>query len=104
MHAILDDCKANETSSSSKETGDGSADVMEEEQSGANQETHFAIKVYKTTLAGFRNRAEYVRDDFRFKNPRRVMKIWAEKEFLNMKRLTGFLVGINKCLKHHCLI
>lgn len=52
----------------------------------AKIQTHFAVKVYKTTLAGFRNRAEYVKDDFRFKNPRRVMKIWAEKEFLNLKR------------------
>ncbi|KAI1726887.1 RIO1 family domain-containing protein [Ditylenchus destructor] len=48
---------------------------------------HFAIKVYKTTLAGFRNRSEYVKDDFRFKNPRCVMKIWAEKEFMNLQRL-----------------
>jgi len=49
--------------------------------------SHFAIKVYKTTLAGFRNRSEYVKDDFRFKNPRRVMKVWAEKEFMNLQRL-----------------
>lgn len=47
---------------------------------------HYAIKVFKTTLANFRNRAEYVKDDFRFKNPRRVMKIWAEKEFMNLRR------------------
>ncbi|KAL3087751.1 hypothetical protein niasHT_029515 [Heterodera trifolii] len=53
----------------------------------AARQTHFAVKVYRATLAGFRNRAEYVKDDFRFKNPRRVMKIWAEKEFLNLKRL-----------------
>jgi serine/threonine-protein kinase RIO1 len=37
-------------------------------------------------LTGFKNRAEYVKDDFRFKNPRSVMKVWAEKEFMNMKR------------------
>jgi hypothetical protein len=40
-------------------------------------------------LAGFKNRAEYVKNDFRFKNPRRVMKIWAEKEFLNLQRFNG---------------
>ncbi|KAL3087754.1 hypothetical protein niasHT_029518 [Heterodera trifolii] len=55
----------------------------------AARQTHFAVKVYRATLAGFRNRAEYVKDDFRFKNPRRVMKIWAEKEFLNLKSLTS---------------
>jgi serine/threonine-protein kinase RIO1 len=51
-----------------------------------NEQTHYAVKVYKTTLAGFKNRAEYVKNDFRFKNPRRVMKVWAEKEFLNLQR------------------
>ncbi|GMS88514.1 hypothetical protein PENTCL1PPCAC_10689, partial [Pristionchus entomophagus] len=46
-----------------------------------------AIKVYKTSLTDFKNRGEYVVNDFRFKNPRRVMRIWAEKEFMNLTRM-----------------
>lgn len=53
---------------------------------GTSTAEHFAIKVYKMTLDNFKNRVAYVKDDFRFKNPRRVMKVWAEKEFLNLKR------------------
>lgn len=45
-----------------------------------------AIKVYKTTLNEFKNRGDYVQDDYRFKNPRKIMKIWAEKEMLNLNR------------------
>ena len=52
-----------------------------------------AIKVYKTTLTDFKNRAEYVKGDVRFfkdefkkQNPRRIMKIWAEKEEVNLRR------------------
>ncbi|KAI6207996.1 Serine/threonine-protein kinase RIO3 [Aphelenchoides besseyi] len=53
----------------------------------AHDEKHFAIKVYKQTLNAFRNRAEYVKDDFRFKNPRSVLRIWAIKEMMNLQRL-----------------
>lgn len=49
-------------------------------------EKHYAIKVYKTTLKEFKNRAEYVKDDIRFKNPRKVLKIWAEREYMNLLR------------------
>lgn len=52
-----------------------------------NSATSYAIKVYKTTLSEFKNRSEYVKDDFRFKNPRGVLKIWAEREFMNLSRM-----------------
>ncbi|KAF8356546.1 riok-3 [Pristionchus pacificus] len=52
-----------------------------------DQPYFLAIKVYKTTLTDFKNRGEYVVNDFRFKNPRRVMRIWAEKEFMNLTRM-----------------
>lgn len=52
-----------------------------------NSVTSFAIKVYKTTLSEFKNRSEYVKDDFRFKNPRAVLKIWAEREHMNLSRM-----------------
>ncbi|EPB79829.1 RIO1 family protein [Ancylostoma ceylanicum] len=66
----------------------------------------FAIKVYKTSLTEFKNRSEYVKDDFRFKNPRGVLKIWAEREFMNLTRMAR--VGL-PCpqpvkLKRHLLV
>ncbi|CEF64854.1 Serine/threonine-protein kinase RIO3 [Strongyloides ratti] len=51
------------------------------------EEWNFAIKVYKKTLSEFKNRNEYVKDDFRFKNPRHVLKVWTLREFLNLRRL-----------------
>ncbi|OZC11498.1 RIO1 family protein [Onchocerca flexuosa] len=50
------------------------------------EERHCALKVYKMTLSEFKNRLEYVQDDYRFKNPRRVLRIWAEKEYANLNR------------------
>ncbi|KAK0420294.1 hypothetical protein QR680_014602 [Steinernema hermaphroditum] len=55
--------------------------------SSGDGEEHFAVKVYKTTLKEFKNRSEYVKDDFRFKNPRKVLRVWAEKEYMNLHRL-----------------
>ncbi|KAJ1346744.1 hypothetical protein KIN20_001641 [Parelaphostrongylus tenuis] len=66
----------------------------------------FAIKVYKMSLTEFKNRSEYVKDDFRFKNPRQVMKIWAEREFMNLSRMTkcGVPCPTPIKLKRHLLL
>ena len=52
-----------------------------------------ALKVFKTTLSEFKNRCQYVcgdvrffKDEFKKQNPRKIMKIWAQKEELNLKR------------------
>ena len=51
-----------------------------------------AIKVYKTTLIEFKTREKYIKDDFRFRdrfskqNPRKIVRLWAEKEMRNLKR------------------
>lgn len=45
-----------------------------------------ALKIFKTTLQEFKNRVEYVKDDYRFRNPRKILKIWAEKELFNLER------------------
>ncbi|CAD6188123.1 unnamed protein product [Caenorhabditis auriculariae] len=68
--------------------------------------THFAVKVYKTTLSEFKNRSEYVKDDFRFKNPRGVLRIWAEREFMNLMRMTkwGLPCPTPVKLKRHLLV
>lgn len=64
------------------------------------RQREYAIKVYKTTLNEFRNRAAYVEGDHRFDalgelsrlNPRKVIKIWAEKELKNLAR--SFRAGL----------
>ena len=51
-----------------------------------------AIKVFKTTLNEFKNRDKYIRNDYRFhdsiskQNPRKFIKVWAEKEMRNLIR------------------
>jgi RIO kinase 1 len=55
----------------------------------------YAIKIYKTSILIFKDRERYVEGEFRFrngptgKNPRKMVKMWAEKELRNLKRLQG---------------
>ncbi|XP_020296212.1 serine/threonine-protein kinase RIO1-like [Pseudomyrmex gracilis] len=52
-----------------------------------------AIKIYRTSILQFKNREKYIKGEYRFehvyslRNPRKMVKIWAEKEFSNLKRL-----------------
>ena len=56
---------------------------------GKSQETlvpkYCVAKVFKTTLNEFKTREKYIGDDYRFKdrykhlNPRKIVKLWAEK-------------------------
>ncbi|KAM3752015.1 hypothetical protein ACB098_04G156200 [Castanea mollissima] len=52
-----------------------------------------AIKVYKTSILVFKDRDRYVQGDYRFRhgycrrNPRKMVKTWAEKEMRNLMRL-----------------
>jgi RIO kinase 1 len=58
-------------------------------------EVHRAIKVYKTSILVFKDREKYVAGEFRFKhgynksNNRAMVKVWAEKEMRNLKRIHG---------------
>ncbi|KAI9099826.1 serine/threonine-protein kinase RIO1 [Phlyctochytrium arcticum] len=55
--------------------------------------SHRAIKIYKTSILTFKDRDRYVTGEYRFRsgynknNPRKMVKIWAEKEMRNLKRL-----------------
>lgn len=83
---------------------------------GTNEEfnvpTECAVKVFKTTLNEFKNRSEYIKEDFRFKdrlnklNPRKTIHVWAEKELNNLQRIHR--AGINcpqaVILKKHVLV
>ncbi|CEJ62309.1 Putative Serine/threonine-protein kinase RIO1 [Penicillium brasilianum] len=54
---------------------------------------HRAIKVYKTSILVFKDRDKYVTGEFRFRqgynksNNRAMVKVWAEKEMRNLRRL-----------------
>lgn len=54
---------------------------------------HIAIKIYKTSILTFKDRDRYVTGEYRFRhgysksNPRKMVKVWAEKEMRNLKRL-----------------
>lgn len=72
-----------------------------------------AIKVYKTTLNEFKNRGKYVdgdhrfaRDDYQKQNPRKIIKIWGEKETANLNRLKKFGIPCPhvQVLKKHVLV
>ncbi|ADM11558.1 RIO-like kinase [Encephalitozoon intestinalis ATCC 50506] len=51
-----------------------------------------AVKIFKTSIMSFRDRERYIRSEKRFQrfctsNPRKLIKLWAEKEVRNLKRL-----------------
>ena len=54
---------------------------------------HRAIKVYKTSILVFKDRDKYVAGEYRFRqgysksNNRAMVKVWAEKEMRNLKRI-----------------
>ena len=94
----------------------GKEAVILHAEGGHNEEvvvpTECAIKVFKTTLNEFKTRDKYIAEDYRFKNrfskqnPRKIIHMWAEKEFHNLARMRE--AGIN-CpevilLKKHILV
>lgn len=58
-----------------------------------SEELHRAIKVYKTSILVFKDRDKYVSGEFRFRSGynkssnRAMVKVWAEKEYRNLRRL-----------------
>ncbi|XP_066480261.1 serine/threonine-protein kinase RIO3 [Tiliqua scincoides] len=71
-----------------------------------------AIKVFKTTLNEFKNRDKYIKDDYRFRdrfshlNPRKIIRMWAEKEMHNLTRMqkAGIRCPQVVTLKKHILV
>jgi RIO kinase 1 len=57
--------------------------------------THIALKIYKTSILVFKDRDRYVTGEYRFRrgysrrNPRKMVRLWAEKEMRNLKRLVS---------------
>ncbi|KAJ3502889.1 hypothetical protein NLJ89_g8686 [Agrocybe chaxingu] len=55
---------------------------------------HLALKIYKTSILVFKDRDKYVTGEYRFRrgysrNPRKMVRLWAEKEMRNLKRLVA---------------
>ena len=56
---------------------------------------HLALKIYKTSILIFKDRDKYVTGEYRFRrgysrhNPRKMVRLWAEKEMRNLKRLVA---------------
>jgi RIO kinase 1 len=54
---------------------------------------HLALKIYKTSILIFKDRDKYVTGEHRFRkgysrrNPRKMVRLWAEKEMRNLRRL-----------------
>lgn len=53
-----------------------------------------AVKIYRTSILNFRSRQNYIVGEHRFrgeyssaKNPRKMVRVWADKELRNLKRL-----------------
>lgn len=71
-----------------------------------------AIKIFKTSLNEFKNRSDYIKNDYRFNdrlsksNSRQTIKIWAEKELNNYNRIrkAGILCPNVVILKKHILV
>jgi len=65
----------------------------EEGSEAAVAPLHRAIKVYKTSILVFKDRDNYVTGEYRFRqgysksNNRAMVKVWAEKEMRNLKRI-----------------
>ncbi|KAM7390037.1 hypothetical protein PAMA_008284 [Pampus argenteus] len=70
------------------------------------------LKVFKTTLNEFKNRDRYIKDDYRFKdrysklNPRKIIRLWAEKEMHNLTRMKNADIPCPEAvlLKKHILV
>lgn len=73
---------------------------------------HRAIKVYKTSILVFKDRDRYVTGEYRFRhgysrhNPRKMVRLWAEKEYRNLSRLHSNGIPCPKpiALKNHVLV
>ena len=71
-----------------------------------------AIKIYKTSILVFKDRDKYVTGEFRFrsgygkKNPRKMVRTWAEKEMRNLTRLYNENIPCPKpvLLRSHVLL
>jgi RIO kinase 1 len=58
-----------------------------------------AVKIYRTSILNFRARQNYIVGEHRFRgeysssrNPRKMVRVWAEKEMRNLRRLEQYAI------------
>ncbi|KAH8690179.1 extragenic suppressor of the bimD6 mutation [Talaromyces proteolyticus] len=79
--------------STGKEANVYHAVTVRDSDEGDVETLHRAIKVYKTSILVFKDRDKYVTGEFRFRkgynksNNRAMVKVWAEKEMRNLRRI-----------------
>lgn len=79
---------------------------------GQTEQGSLALKIYKTSILVFKDRDRYVSGEFRFRhgyakhNPRKMVRLWAEKEARNLKRMVaaGLRSPIPVELRDHVLV
>lgn len=72
----------------------------------------YAVKIYKTSILSFKDRERYVSGEYRFRNAyaksnsRKMVRLWAEKEMRNYKRLEEIGLRVPKVflLRGHVLL
>nr|XP_018918258.1 PREDICTED: serine/threonine-protein kinase RIO1-like [Bemisia tabaci] len=86
-------CQVNGCISTGKEANVYHATSGSAFQTETGEPRHFAIKIYKTSILVFKDRDKYVSGEYRFRhgycksNPRKMVRVWAEKEMRNLSRM-----------------
>ncbi|CAB9523401.1 protein kinase RIO1 [Seminavis robusta] len=90
----------------------GISTIADASSSSGDNIAEFAIKIYKTSILVFKDRDKYVAGEHRWRkgycksNPRKMVKVWAEKEMRNYRRIyaAGIPCPAPILLKSHVLI
>ncbi|XP_052754934.1 serine/threonine-protein kinase RIO1-like isoform X1 [Galleria mellonella] len=72
----------------------------------------YAVKIFKTSILVFKDRDKYVSGEYRFRNgycrsnPRKMVRIWAEKEMRNLVRMYNANLNVPEpiILRSHVLV
>ncbi|KAE8229046.1 hypothetical protein CF326_g5996 [Tilletia indica] len=97
-HASVPAPSLQATSSNAAIGGANHAPLSEDQIQAQKEHAHkhgYALKIYKTSILVFKDRDRYVSGEFRFRhgysrhNPRKMVRLWAEKEARNLKRLVS---------------
>ncbi|KAF2032105.1 Serine/threonine-protein kinase Rio1 [Setomelanomma holmii] len=86
--------------------------AISETEDEQQTQIHRAVKVYKTSILVFKDRAKYVEGEFRFRqgynksNNRAMVRLWADKERRNLARIhdAGIPSPAPVALRNHVLV
>lgn len=94
-----------------EETAEGE-NVEIRADNGLSGPMEMAVKIFKTSILVFKDRDQYVTGEFRFRrgysrhNPRKMVRVWAEKEMRNLVRMHAANIPCPQplLLRNHVLI